>query len=59
MRAVFLHMAHNTQRTNRPQPHHQSRRVDGDRLARRVVAGCVTVLLVLAAAVALPMPTGG
>jgi hypothetical protein len=30
-----------------------------EKLARRIVAGCVTVLMVLAAAVALPMPTGG
>jgi hypothetical protein len=59
MRAIGLHIAHEAQRKSPPQAHYPSRSADGPKLARRVVAGCVTVLMILAAVVALPMPIGG
>jgi hypothetical protein len=64
MRALAFYIAHESQRKPAPEPPYrrapdpeQSEGVE--KLARRVVGGCMTVLMVLAAAVALPMPTGG
>jgi hypothetical protein len=60
MRApLALYVAHEAQR--KPEPEHRlpAKARNAEQLAGRIVAGCVTVLMVLAAAVALPMPTGG
>ena len=59
MRAIALHLAHEAQRKTPPDAHYPGRSADAGKLARRFAVGCVTVLMVLAAAVALPMPTGG
>jgi hypothetical protein len=59
MRALALYIAHEAQRKPPPEPEHPGQSADAAKLARRIVAGCVTVLMVLAAAVALHMPTGG
>jgi hypothetical protein len=59
MRAIALHIAREAQRKTPPEAHYPRHSADGEKLARRIVAGCVTVLMVLAAAVALPMPIGG
>jgi hypothetical protein len=59
MRALALYIAQEAQRRTPPELEHPGQSADVEKLARRIVAGCVTVLMVLAAAVALPLPTGG
>ena len=60
MRApLALYVAHEAQRSARPEAQAPADPGRAEKLAGRIVAGCVTVLMVLAAAVALPMPTGG
>jgi hypothetical protein len=60
MRApLAFYVAHHAQRKPDPLDRPAAEPTRVEKLAGRIVAGCVTVLVVLAAAVALPMPTGG
>ena len=59
MRALALHLAHEAQRSAPPAPPSHRPQVDVEKVARRIVTACMTVLVVLCVAVALPMPTGG
>ena len=59
MRALALHLAHEAQRSAPAAPPSHRPQVDVEKVARRIVAACVGVLVLLCLAVALPLPTGG
>ena len=59
MRALALYLAHEAQRSTPSAPPSHRPQVDVEKVARRIVTACVTALVLLCLAVALPMPTGG